>query len=753
MSGISSIGTEIFWLVPLFPLAVFVILAVGIPVAGKITSFVSDGVRREELANEVEGSLWREGRAMASIAPTLSPEELANEVEGRGDARHRPENPALSVPHRPHTLAGNPAPSVPRQPYLSAGIAIAAMTCASIVSILGLIDAAQGKRVVVGLPWLAVGSYRLVFALWLDPLSAVVATLVSVVGLIVFIYAASYMADDQRRGRFFAEFSLFTGSMLALVLAADLITLFIAWELVGLCSYLLIGFWFERPGAPQAASKAFFITRLADLAFLAGVLLLIGTIGTGNISTILRVSSAGHIPYGLLLAIALLLFAGAAGKSAQVPFQGWLPDAMLGPTPVSALLHSATMVAAGVFLVARLYPLFQAANPSLIIVAWVGVITSLLGGAAALVDTDLKRTLAYSTMSQIGLMFVGLGAGSLIACVLLLIAQAFYKATLFLAAEAVDRVVEGTAFERMGGLAKRMPLTAIAFAIAAAALAGLPVTIALPPKDPVLATAWQANSALYIAALLASILTALYSAFLSVGPKAAGLAVLTRTLLVAYPHNLGSWAEILALLAAITMTVGNVFALRQTSVKRLLAYSSIGQVGYMLVGIAAAERSALALPGLLLYLTVYLFMNLGAFLAVDALERQTKSDDISQFSGLGRRLPLTALVLAICLLALAGFPPFGSFVGKVMLFSAAIGAGWTWLAVVMVINITISLFYYVRVLEPMYLRPSNEKPLQPEPIALRFVLIILAIGTLVSGIFPQEWVVFVTHAASLLGMH
>jgi NADH:ubiquinone oxidoreductase subunit 5 (subunit L)/multisubunit Na+/H+ antiporter MnhA subunit len=185
---------------------------------------------------------------------------------------------------------------------------------------------------------------------------------------------------------------------------------------------------------------------------------------------------------------------------------------MVGPTPVSALLHSATMVAAGVFLVARLYPLFVVAAPSLHVVAWVGVVTSLLGGAAALVNHDLKRTLAYSTMSQIGLMFVGLGSGSLVAGILLLVAQAFYKATLFLGAGAVDRAVEGTAFERMGGLARHMPLTAIAFAISSAALAGLPVTLALPPKDPVLAAAWQSNTTLFVVTLVASFLTALYSA-------------------------------------------------------------------------------------------------------------------------------------------------------------------------------------------------------------------------------------------------
>ncbi|GHP01166.1 hypothetical protein KSF_112130 [Reticulibacter mediterranei] len=399
-----------------------------------------------------------------------------------------------------------------RSGRLATGLAITAMGGATVVSGLSLYAVVLGRRAIVSLPWLTVGGRPLTLALWLDPLSASIAMLVAIVGFIVFLYAASYMAQDPRRGRFFAELSLFAGSMLTLVLAANLITLFIGWELVGVCSYLLIGFWFEREAPPRAATQALLTTRLADLLLLAGILFLIGTTGSGRIDTILAALHEKHIAANQLLFIALLLFAGAAGKSAQFPFQRWLPDAMAGPTPVSALLHSATMVAAGVFLVARLYPLFLAASPSLAVVAWIGLLTSLLGGSVALVEMDLKRTLAYSTMSQIGLMFVGLGSGSLLAGLLLLIAQAFYKATLFLAAGAVDQAVEEqTTFEYMGGLWRQMPLTALAFALAAAALAGLPVALALPAKDPVLAAAWQSNLFLFVASLLASLLTALYS--------------------------------------------------------------------------------------------------------------------------------------------------------------------------------------------------------------------------------------------------
>jgi len=431
-----------------------------------------------------------------------------------------------------------------------ARVAVAALAGSAMISGLGLFAAARGTRAVVALPWLLTGERRLELALWLDPLSTLTATLVSVIGLIVFIYAVHYLSGDPNLGRFFAELSLFIGAMLTLVLAADLLTLFIAWELVGLSSYLLIGFWFEKPGVPSAATKAFITTRIGDLALLAGILLLLGTVGRSRIDAILAAVAEDRLAPGLRLTAAWLLFAGATGKSAQVPLHGWLPDAMVGPTPVSALLHSATMVAAGVFLIARLYPLFLTAGSALWVMVWVGVITALLGAAAALVETDLKRTLAYSTLSQLGLMFVGLGSGSLLAGMLLLVAQALYKALLFLAAGAVDHAVEGTAFKRMGGLARRMPCTFIAFAIGAAALAGLPVTLALPPKDPVLAAAWGTNPAAFVLVLLASFLTALYSA------RALGLVFLgapSEPAKRAYEAPSGLLAPMLALAGLVVM--------------------------------------------------------------------------------------------------------------------------------------------------------------------------------------------------------
>lgn len=393
----------------------------------------------------------------------------------------------------------------------AAWLAVGTMSGSVVMAVQTLLGVAAGDRARIAIPWLQSGGRRFALALGADPLGAVVAALVAAVALVVFVYAVSYMPRAQRR-RFLALLSLFAASMLTLVLAADLVTLFVAWELVGLCSYLLIGFRVRDPEAAPAASKALLTTRLADLAMLAGVLLLIGSSGSADIGTSLATTGSDSFDAHRRLLIALLLFVGAAGKSAQLPFQGWLPDAMVGPTPVSALLHSATMVAAGVFLVARLYPLFQAADSALSIVAWIGAATALLGATAALVQTDLKRLLAYSTISQLGLMFVGLGAGSLTAGVLLLIAHAFYKAALFLAAGAIERQVGSREFARMGGLARTMPLTLATFALAAAALAGLPVTLALPPKEPALAAASAAGLALYVVSLLASVLTALYSA-------------------------------------------------------------------------------------------------------------------------------------------------------------------------------------------------------------------------------------------------
>ena len=396
-------------------------------------------------------------------------------------------------------------------PKRVAGIAVAGVALATGVTLAALAAAAEGAETAVGVPWLSVGEHTFALALRLDPLSALMVALVTPVSLPVFVYAAQHMAGDPRYPRFFALLSLFVAAKLTLVLADDLVLLFAAWELVGFCSYMLIGFWFERSHVPPAATQAFLVTRVADAALIAGLLLLVRLMGSSSIGEVLLAAEGGRAAGPLLATATLLLFVGAMGKSAQFPLHGWLPDAMAGPTPVSALIHSATMVVAGVYLVARFFPLFEATG-LLPVVAWVGAVSALFGAVVALGQENLKRLLAYSTMSQIGLMFVGLGAGSFTAAMLLLTGQAFYKSLLFLGAGSVGHAVGSTDFRAMGGLARRMPVTFATFAVGALALAGLPVTLAWPVKDAVLGAAWRASPVLFAVALIASLFTALYTA-------------------------------------------------------------------------------------------------------------------------------------------------------------------------------------------------------------------------------------------------
>jgi NADH-quinone oxidoreductase subunit L len=302
--------------------------------------------------------------------------------------------------------------------------------------------------------------------------------IVTFVALGIQVYSLKYMQGDQRFGWYFAVHALFAASMLTLVLADNLILLYIAWELVGLCSYLLIGHWYERRPAAEAAKKAFVTTRLGDVGLLIGIILFWRATGTFQFSELFETVQAGRtndlpkvMSDGYLTLATLLVFLGAMGKSAQVPFHVWLPDAMEGPTPVSALIHAATMVAAGVYLVARTYPLFLAAPQILTLITWVGAVTALLAATLALAETDIKRVLAYSTVSQLGYMMAALGAGALFAGYFHLITHGFFKALLFLAAGAVIHAVATNDLARMGRLGRAMPKTATAFVVGALALA------------------------------------------------------------------------------------------------------------------------------------------------------------------------------------------------------------------------------------------------------------------------------------------
>ncbi len=364
--------------------------------------------------------------------------------------------------------------------------------------------------------WLSIGETNITWGVTVDRLSVTMLGLVTFVALLVQLYSVSYMKGDPRFGWYFAAHALFAAAMLALVLADNLVFLYVAWELVGLGSFLLIGFWYERRSAAEAAKKAFITTRIGDVGLLIGIILLYRATGSFEISTIFHVAQQGGIAQGTLTASMALIFLGAMGKSAQFPFHVWLPDAMEGPTPVSALIHAATMVAAGVYLVARLMPLFELAPLVLLGVGVVGLVTFLFAGTLALVMTDLKRVLAYSTISHLGLMMLSLGALSVAAAMLHLVAHGVSKALLFLGAGSVTHGTEKTDIREMGGLVRAMPITAITFVIGAASLAGLVPLSGFFSKDEImLAVLDHRHPVLLVAALGGSVLSAVYMARLA----------------------------------------------------------------------------------------------------------------------------------------------------------------------------------------------------------------------------------------------
>ncbi|MCZ6866516.1 MAG: NADH-quinone oxidoreductase subunit L [Chloroflexi bacterium] len=367
--------------------------------------------------------------------------------------------------------------------------------------------------------WFDAGSVTLRWGMIIDPLTIVMLGLVTFVALMVQIYSLGYMKGDPRFGWYYAVHALFAASMLTLVLADNFLLLYIAWELVGVCSYLLIGFWYERKAATEAAKKAFITTRIADVALLVGILLLFKEVGTFSMSEtfhqaeLLIAGEDSLLGTGTATAAALLIFVGAMGKSAQVPFHVWLPDAMEGPTPVSALIHAATMVVAGVFLVARTYVIFEAAPDALLVVASVGLMTTLVAATLALVATDLKRILAYSTVSHLGLMMLSLGAFGYTAAIFHLLAHGFSKALLFMGAGSVMHGAGQTDIRQMGGLRKVMPLTALVFGIGALSLGGIPVFAGFWSKDEILISVLDNRHSIFIVlTLVAVFFSALYMA-------------------------------------------------------------------------------------------------------------------------------------------------------------------------------------------------------------------------------------------------
>jgi NADH-quinone oxidoreductase subunit L len=386
-------------------------------------------------------------------------------------------------------------------------------------------------RETVNFTWIQVGAAHVDLGWVLDPLSAVMLVMVSFVGLLIFIYSTGYMEHDENYTRFFCFLSLFAGAMLGVVIANSLLLLFMCWELVGLTSYLLIGFWYQKPSAAAAAKKAFLTTRVGDIFFLLGMVWLFAQTGTllfySNGSGSMEVAALQVLlrhPAGLGLtaagAIGLLVFCGAAGKSGQLPLHVWLPDAMEGPTPVSALIHAATMVAAGVYLIARVYPLMQAgalaggSTTALTVVTWVGASTALFAALIAVAQDDIKRILAYSTVSQLGYMMAGLGMGGVAVGMFHLITHAFFKALLFMGA---GSVIHGTHEEqdirRMGGLKSDMPLTFATYAVGMLALSGFPIFFSgFWSKDGILEAAkhWSVTKTPFYLLVFGALLTAFY---------------------------------------------------------------------------------------------------------------------------------------------------------------------------------------------------------------------------------------------------
>src|SRR5215831_5650168 len=361
--------------------------------------------------------------------------------------------------------------------------------------------------------WMDVAGFRPEIALHLDALSLVMILVITFVAFLIHLYSAEFMWGDEGYSRFFAYMNLFVASMLTLVLADNLLLLYLGWEGVGLCSYLLIGFWYQDPANGRAAQKAFIVTRVGDTAMAIGFLLLFHGLGTLRIQDLMsRAASQWPTGSGYAVAAAALLLGGAVGKSAQLPLQTWLPDAMAGPTPTSALIHAATMVTAGVYLIARTHVLFELAPPVQLAVAVVGAATLLLAGFSALAQTDIKRVLAYSTMSQIGYMFLALGVGAWSAAIFHFMTHAFFKALLFLAAGIViEALHDEHDIGRMGGLRKELPIAFWTFLIGGCALAGPPlITAGAYSKDWILASATP-NRGLWLAAVAGVVLTSLYT--------------------------------------------------------------------------------------------------------------------------------------------------------------------------------------------------------------------------------------------------
>jgi len=409
--------------------------------------------------------------------------------------------------------------SEPAVGILASG-AIGASFIASVISVIGLTTMDAGHRLteVVLFTWIKSGNFSVDIGFMLDPLSAVMILVVTGVGFLIHVYSVGYMHGDGGFARYFLYLNLFVFAMLLLVLGNSYLLLFVGWEGVGLCSYLLIGFWYKKDSAADAGKKAFITNRVGDFGFMLGMLLIVYHFGTLSFTEVF--AEAPHVFHTgdpMVIIITLLLFLGACGKSAQLPLHVWLPDAMEGPTPVSALIHAATMVTAGVYMVCRSHVLFDMAPPTMLVIAVVGCLTAFFAGTIALVQNDIKRVLAYSTVSQLGYMFLAVGVGAYVAAIFHLMTHAFFKALLFLGSGSVIHALQDEQdIRKMGGLKKIMPVTYKTFVIAALAISGIPPLAGFMSKDEILYSTFNASFGggagflLWMTGLVTAFMTAFY---------------------------------------------------------------------------------------------------------------------------------------------------------------------------------------------------------------------------------------------------
>lgn len=392
--------------------------------------------------------------------------------------------------------------------------AVGSAFLATVVTWLGLLlrDSFFRQETKVAFDWITVGQFNVDVAFLLDPLSLTMTLFVTGVSSLIHLYSIAYMKDDSRYHQFFVYMNLFVFSMIVLVLADNFLLLFLGWEGVGACSYLLVGFWFEKASAATAAKKAFIVNRIGDVGLLLGMFLIFNTFGTltflGEAGVFPQVAFP---PEATITAIALLLFVGAIGKSAQLPLHVWLPDAMEGPTPVSALIHAATMVTAGVYLMARCAPMLEVSSTAALVVAIVGIASAFFAATIACAQNDIKKVLAYSTMSQLGYMFAAVGASAYVAGIFHMVTHAFFKALLFLCAGAVIHALhEQQDLKKMGNLRKYLPVTYVAFLIGWLAICGIPPFAGFWSKDEILLSLWDFNIVIWAFGIFTVFLTAYY---------------------------------------------------------------------------------------------------------------------------------------------------------------------------------------------------------------------------------------------------